>query len=110
MVRRSAALILTVSMAAGTSLAAQAAAPARPNAPAQTLPAQQPAITAPVTLYGDVRPAQQHCPRDEIVWLNLATGVYHTRGQSYYARTGRGVYMCRAEADRTGFRASRDGS
>jgi len=54
--------------------------------------------------------AQQHCPKDTVVWINTKTGVYHFRGQRWYGRTRSGAYACRAEVDHdhTG-RATRNG-
>jgi hypothetical protein len=53
--------------------------------------------------------AQQHCPTDTVVWLNLPTGVYHLKGQRWYGRTKRGAYVCRIEADSAGDRPSQNG-
>jgi hypothetical protein len=53
--------------------------------------------------------AQQHCPRDAVVWVNTKTGVYHFRGQRWYGNTIAGAYECRAEADAEGDRATRNG-
>jgi len=53
--------------------------------------------------------AQEHCPHDVIVWLNIPTGVYHFRGQRWYANTKSGAFVCKAEADQAGDRATRNG-
>lgn len=42
--------------------------------------------------------AQQHCPGDTVVWLNLRSGSIHLKGQPWYGRTHTGAYICRAEA------------
>ena len=52
--------------------------------------------------------AQQHCPKDTVVWLNLPTGIYHYRGQRWYGNTNAGAFVCRTEADEAGDRASRN--
>jgi hypothetical protein len=31
--------------------------------------------------------AQAHCPRDQVVWLNIPTGIYHEKGMRWYGRT-----------------------
>lgn len=53
--------------------------------------------------------AQQHCPTDTVVWLNLPTGIYHFRGERWYGRTRSGAYVCEKEADQAGDRATRNG-
>jgi hypothetical protein len=53
--------------------------------------------------------AQKHCPRDTIVWVNLATGVYHFKGQRWYGMTKSGAYECRKEADQEGSRPNHNG-
>ena len=53
--------------------------------------------------------AQQHCPGDAVVWLNLPTGIYHAKGQRWYGRTKSGAYVCRTEADHAGMRGSLNG-
>jgi hypothetical protein len=42
------------------------------------------------TLFQNEQAAQQHCPDDTVVWLNLPTGVYHFKGQRWYGNTNRG--------------------
>lgn len=49
-------------------------------------------------LYQTETEAQQHCPRDTVVWLNTASGVYHYKGQRWYARTKSGAFVCEKEA------------
>jgi len=41
--------------------------------------------------------AQQHCPSDTVVWLNLRSGSVHTKGQHWYGKTHVGAYICRKE-------------
>jgi hypothetical protein len=53
--------------------------------------------------------AQQHCPRDEVVWLNTNSGIYHEKGMRWYGRTKHGAYVCRKEADTAGDRDTRNG-
>lgn len=107
--------LLSVALFAAGSSPADAAARAR-NAPpivpgtnSEAPPVQAAAVNSAVTLFGAARPAQQHCQRDEVVWVNLASGFYHLRDGAYYARTKRGAYVCRGEADRAGFKPSPDG-
>jgi hypothetical protein len=51
--------------------------------------------------------AKQHCSSDTVVWLNLRTGIYHFKGQSWYGNTTNGAYVCQKEADKAGDRAAR---
>lgn len=53
--------------------------------------------------------AQQHCPRDTVVWLNLPTMIWHYKGQRWYGRTKHGAYVCEMEAAAGGARATRNG-
>jgi hypothetical protein len=60
-------------------------------------------------LFNSEQQAQQHCPADTVVWLNLPTGVYHYRGQRWYGNTKAGAYVCEKEATAAGDRATRNG-
>jgi hypothetical protein len=53
--------------------------------------------------------AQQHCPTDIVVWLNLPTMIWHTKGERWYGATKIGAYVCRAEAAAEGARGSKNG-
>jgi hypothetical protein len=53
--------------------------------------------------------AQAHCPKDEVVWLNTPSGIYHEKGTRWYGRTKHGAYVCRNEADAAGDRNTRNG-
>ena len=55
------------------------------------------------------RAAQAHCPKDVVVWVNLPTGVYHSKGQRWYGNTKSGAYECRKEADQEGSRPTHNG-
>ena len=70
--------------------------------------------TAPVTtgelqLFSSERAAQRHCPRDEVVWLNTNSGIYHEKGMRWYANTKSGAFVCKAAADAAGDRDTRNG-
>ncbi len=41
--------------------------------------------------------AQQHCPGDTVVWLNLRSGNVHAKGQEWYGKTRTGAYVCKQE-------------
>jgi hypothetical protein len=50
--------------------------------------------------------AQQHCPADTVVWFNPKNANYVLKGDRWYARTTRGNYVCKAEADKAGVPAA----
>jgi hypothetical protein len=60
-------------------------------------------------LFTTEQQAQQHCPSDVVVWVNVPSGVYHFKGQRWYANTKRGAFVCRKDADQGGYRATRNG-
>lgn len=74
-----------------------------------TMAALPRADAASLQLFPTEQQAQQHCPRDVVVWLNLPSGIYHYRGQRWYGRTKRGAYVCKTEADAAGDRETRNG-
>ena len=39
---------------------------------------------AAFTLFPTEDQAQQHCPSDVVVWLNLPTHIYHWKGMRWY--------------------------
>ena len=41
--------------------------------------------------------AQQHCPSDTVVWMNLHSKSVHAKGQPWYGKTQSGAYICRKE-------------
>jgi hypothetical protein len=53
--------------------------------------------------------AQQHCPKDVVVWLNIPTGIFHFKGQRWYGKTKSGAYVCKKEASLEGDRATKNG-
>jgi hypothetical protein len=63
---------------------------------------------APST-FGSEQEAQQHCPSDTVVWLNLPTGIYHFKEERWYGATKSGAFVCQREADKAGDRATRNG-
>jgi hypothetical protein len=50
--------------------------------------------------------AQQHCPNDTVVWLDLKRRIYYVQGQRQYGRGRTAVFVCRKEAQRSGNRRS----
>jgi hypothetical protein len=68
-----------------------------------------PAVSTPLTLYSSEEQAQQHCPSDAVVWLNLPTHIYHWKGMRWYGNTNNGAYVCKKEADQNGNRGTLNG-
>jgi hypothetical protein len=62
-----------------------------------------------LTLYSTEQKAQQHCPKDTVVWLNLPSGIYHFKGERWYGNTRNGAFVCQEEAEKAGDRATRNG-
>ena len=62
-----------------------------------------------LTLFPTEQEAQKHCQADTVVWLNLPTGVYHFKGQRWYANTKSGAFVCQKEADQAGDRPTKNG-
>jgi hypothetical protein len=64
---------------------------------------------ASITLFPTENQAQQHCPSDVVVWLNLPTHIYHWKGMRWYGNTKNGSYVCKKEADENGNRGTLNG-
>jgi hypothetical protein len=54
--------------------------------------------------FTDEAKAQQHCPKDVVVWLNLPTMIWHYKGQRWYANIKQGAFACEKEAGAAGTR------
>ena len=72
-------------------------------------PQDDSAAGASLTLFHAEQPAQNHCPKDTVVWLNLPSGIYHFKGQRWYGNSNNGAYVCEQEADQLGDRATLNG-
>ncbi len=62
-----------------------------------------------LTLFPTEQKAQHHCPEDEVVWLNIKTGIWHVQGARWYGSTKNGAYVCKQEAADAGNRQSLNG-
>ena len=83
-------------------------------APTTAMAARHTTASAPVArgslqLFATEAAAQAHCPRDQVVWLNTRSGIYHEKGMRWYGNTRSGAYVCRKEADAAGNRDTRNG-
>jgi hypothetical protein len=70
---------------------------------------QAPVTSGSLQLFENESAAQRHCPRDQVVWLNTNSGIYHEKGMRWYGSTRSGAYVCRKEADNAGDRDTRNG-
>jgi di/tricarboxylate transporter len=70
---------------------------------------QAPVTAGSLQLFASEAGAQAHCPRDQVVWLNTNSGIYHEKGMRWYGNTKAGAYVCRREADAAGDRDTRNG-
>ena len=48
--------------------------------------------------------AQEHCPKDTVVWVDPQSGTYFLKESASYGRAGAGRYACRSEAEGAGLR------
>jgi hypothetical protein len=64
------------------------------------------AIAQPLTPFRYESQAQRHCPEQTIVWLDFRTGRYYLKGQRRYASGHTGSFVCRHEAQGSGYRRS----
>lgn len=88
--------ILVAFLAAGPALAASPSPSHRASAaPAPSLASNQ---------FTSEPAAKSHCPGDTIVWANTGSSkAYHLSGSRYFGKTKHGAYMCRKDADTSGF-------
>jgi hypothetical protein len=59
-------------------------------------------LAGSLSVYRSADQAQQHCPHDTIVWLNVATRVYYLKGARLYGHGQNSAYACKSEADGAG--------
>jgi len=53
---------------------------------------------SPPVKFPSEKEAEQRCPNDLVVWLDLPSRTYYYRGQKRYGATQSGGYVCRDEA------------
>jgi hypothetical protein len=68
-----------------------------------------PAFGLSLPIFPDEANAQQHCPKEIVVWLNLPTMIWHYKSQWWYANTKHGAFACEKEAGAAGARGTRNG-
>ncbi len=95
-------------------VAVPAPAPAPAPAPVQAaLPKPAPMTTHPAARatgageFTTEAEAKGRCPSDTVVWVNTKSHIYHMAGTRSYGTTKQGAYMCEADANAAGDRASK---
>jgi hypothetical protein len=68
-------------------------------------PAAPPA-SPPTASFATEKEAEQHCPGDLAVWLDVPSRTYYYRCQQRYGATKDGAYVCRNEAKAAKMRAA----
>jgi hypothetical protein len=81
-----------------------AAAPAPAPAPAPIQTAARPTGAGQFSTEAE---AKARCPTDTVVWVNTKSHIYHYAGTRGYGTTKQGAYMCQADANAAGDRASK---
>jgi hypothetical protein len=104
---------------AAAPAAAPAPAPAAAPAPAPLPAAIQAALPKPAPTmhpaahatgageFTTEAEAKARCPADRVVWVNTKSHIYHRAGTKSYGTTKQGAYMCEADANAAGDRASK---
>ena len=64
------------------------------------------ACAQPLSLYRDEAVARLQCSGDAVVWLDFNTRRYYAAGQARYGQGRNGVFTCRNQARRSGYRRS----
>jgi hypothetical protein len=52
--------------------------------------------------------AAQHCPGESIVWAITRLGIYNSNTERWYGQTSDGAFICLQDAQKAGYRASRN--
>jgi hypothetical protein len=97
-------VLLALALSLGVFSAAAIGGPAAAVASATPAPTQ-----GNLQLFATESGAQKHCPKDQVVWLNSASWIYHEKGMRWYGNTKHGAYVCRKEADGAGDRDTENG-
>ncbi len=62
--------------------------------------------SAQLSLFRTEMQAQQHCPNDTVVWLDLHKRIYYMKDQQLYAQGRTGTFVCQEEARTSRYRRS----
>jgi DNA uptake protein ComE-like DNA-binding protein len=67
------------------------------------------ARNAPASASASEEVAPRTPPSRGMVWVNTDTGVYHFEGDRWYGKTKEGKFMTESDAQKAGYRASKEG-
>jgi hypothetical protein len=67
------------------------------------------ALCAESVQYPTRSAAEEHCPGQVVVWVDLGTRVFYYRGQDLYGATKTGAYLCERDVKGLGYRPNRTG-
>lgn len=56
----------------------------------------------PLDLFDSETKARQHCGKDAVVWLDVPSRTFWTKGQRGYGASKTGGYTCRRDATHSG--------
>jgi hypothetical protein len=62
--------------------------------------------SAQLSVFQTETQAQQHCPNDTVVWLDLHKRIYYIKGQRLFAQGRTGLFVCQKEASASRYRRS----
>ena len=66
------------------------------------------AADKPPQTFADEQKATSFCKEGNVVWYNPDSKIYFERGNRYYNNTKKGGYTCRTQAEKAGYRASKN--
>lgn len=61
----------------------------------------------PLDMFDSEAAARKHCGQDAVVWLDVPSHSFWTKGQQGYGHSKAGGYTCRKDAVKNGNRATR---
>lgn len=61
----------------------------------------------PLDTFDTEAAALKHCGKDAVVWLDVPSHTFWSKGQKGYGRSKNGSYTCRKDAIKTGNHAQR---
>jgi hypothetical protein len=64
---------------------------------------------AAIKTYKTEAGAQKHCPSDTVVYGAPANQVYHLKGSVNYDKMKDGKFVCKAEVEKAGWHAAKNG-
>jgi hypothetical protein len=55
-----------------------------------------------LTAFRTEQQAQEHCPKDTVVWLDPQSGMFELKGHGSHGVSSEGRFACRGEANARG--------